>query len=211
MKIAVLSESSADEAAIRILVDGIRQQPAEPVALDRFRARRGWQTVLSILPAVLKHLHYQTDAEALVVVLDSDRSPVHVPDHEKAGGADRKCRLCCLQERAQQTQADLRPVAGRSSIHVAIGLAVPTLEAWYRCGHDPHVTEAVWIQALQTGKYPYDSNRLKQDVYGTDRPSLQLETQRMIEEATRLAQNLIELERWFPNGFGALARVVRGW
>jgi len=105
----------------------------------------------------------------------------------------------------------LRPVPGRTSINVAIGLAVPTLEAWFRCGLDPHVTEAVWVQALQSGKYPYDGKRLKQAVYGTDRPPPALEMQRMTEEASRLVQILDELEKWFPDGFGALARAVRGW
>lgn len=42
-------------------------------------------------------------------------------------------------------------------------------------------------------------------------PPLQLETRRACEEAHRLAQNLSQLEEHFPNGFGALARDVRGW
>ena len=45
----------------------------------------------------------------------------------------------------------------------------------------------------------------------TERPSIQLETQRMTEEARRLAQDLDELERWFPAGFGTFARDVRSW
>jgi hypothetical protein len=73
------------------------------------------------------------------------------------------------------------------------------------------MTEGAWVLALQSGKYPYDNKRLKRAVYGTDRPSIALETKRMTGEAQRLAQNLSELEKWFPNGFGALARDVRSW
>src|SRR5262249_36333124 len=157
------------------------------------------------LPTVLRHLHFQTDAEAFVTVLDSDLSPVHEPVHEQPGAADKKCRLCCLRDKLAVAQSRLRPVPGRAAIKVAAGLAVPSLEAWLRCGHDPQVTEAAWILAMQSKKYPYDTNRLKQAVYGTDRPSLQLETTRMCAESLRLAANLPELEKWFPAGFGALA------
>ena len=90
-------------------------------------------------------------------------------------------------------------------------MAVPSLEAWFRCGVDSQVSEAAWIVALRSGKYPYDVKRLKQAVYGTDRPSIQLETQKMVEHAQRLVSILDQLEKWFPNGFGALANAVRSW
>jgi hypothetical protein len=88
---------------------------------------------------------------------------------------------------------------------------VPSLEAWLRCGRDPGVTEAAWIVALQSRKYPYDVRRLKEAIYGTHRPDLPLETRRMTEEAARLASDLGALETWFPNGFGPFAAEVRAW
>jgi hypothetical protein len=210
MKLAVLSESAADEAAVRMLVDGILGRQTQPVSLFPLQTR-GLSGVFNILPVVLKHLYFRTDAEAFVVVIDSDNSPVHVDSHEQLGGTDGKCRLCRLRQAVVQAQAQLRPMPSRSTIKTALGLAVPAVEACYRCGRDPHVSEAAWIIGLQSGSFPYTKLRLKQDVYGTDRPSLALETRRATEEAQRLTQNLALLENLFPAGFGLLARDVRGW
>ena len=210
MKVAVLSESLADEAAIRILIDGIIGRPTQPADTSQFR-RGGVTRAFGILPTVLKHLHYRMDADALVVVVDSDRTPVHKPEHEDSGGADERCRLCKIRQTVDSALDQLRPVQGRSQIKIAVGIAVPAVEAWYRCGLDPHVTEAAWVERLSSGHSPYTTRSLKEDVYGTSRPSLELETQRATEEAQRLTQDLQLLEQCFPTGFGALARDVRSW
>jgi hypothetical protein len=73
------------------------------------------------------------------------------------------------------------------------------------------VTEAAWIQALQSKIYPYTRVSLKEAVYGVSRPSRVLKTGRGTEEARRLVQDLLCLEQWFPNGFGLLAEGVRNW
>ena len=210
MKVAVLSESPADEAAIRILIDGVLGRPTQSADLPQIRTR-GVSGVFNILPNVLKHLHYRTDIDALVVVVDSDRTPVHKPEHEQEGGADERCRLCKMRQTVDSALAELRPVQGRSRIEVAVGIAVPAVEAWYRCGLDPHVTEAAWIAGFPPGRFPYTTRSLKEDVYETSRPSLDLETRRATEEAQRLVQDLQLLEQCFPTGFGALARDVSGW
>ena len=208
MKVAVLSESPADEVAIRILIDGIIGRKTQPVDMPPIRVR-GVSGVFNILPTVLKHLHYRTDADALVVVVDSDQTPVHRPEHEQADGADEKCRLCKMRQTIDSVLARLRPIQGRPQIKIAVGIAVPAVEAWYRCGLDPHVTEAAWIASLSSGPFPYTTRGLKEVVYGTSRPSLLMETQRAIEEARRLIQNLPLLEQCFPTGFGALAIAAR--
>ena len=210
MKVAVLSESPADEAAIRILIDGIIGRQTQSAEMPPIRAR-GVSGVFGILPTVLKHLHYRTDADALVVVVDSDRTPVHKPEHEQDGGADENCRLCKIRQTVDPVLGQLRPIQGRPQIKIAVGLAVPAIEAWYRCGLDPHVTEAAWIASLPSGHFPYTTRSLKEDVYGTSRLSLELETRCATKEARRLAQNLQLLEQCFPTGFGALTRDVRSW
>ena len=209
MKVAILGESPADEAAIRILVDQILGQPTESVALNL--RTRGWPSVRDVLPPVLRQLHYHSDAEAFVVIADSNSSPVHQPKHDQPGPALETCRLCQLRKVVAECRAHLRPVTGRPPLKTAIGLAVPAIEAWWRCGHDPHVTEATWIQGVQAGREPYSRNALKTAVYGTDRPSLALARSRMVDEARRLAGDLSGLAGAFPTGFGALARDLRGW
>ena len=213
MKVAVLSESPADEAAIRILVEGILGRRTQTPALSSFRTRApGISGVFRSLPTVLRELHYNLqDTEGLIVVVDSYHAPVHSPEHDEPGGADEKCHLCKLRQIADQAMKQLRPIPNRPSLKTAFGIATPAVEAWYQCGRDPHVTEAAWIIGLQSNSFPYTKNGLKQDVYGTDRPSLVLETQRATEEAERLAQDLSTLEQLFPAGFGSLARDVRNW
>lgn len=211
MKVAVLSESAADEAAIRILVDGVLGSETEAIPPPHLRTR-GWPSLLRDLPTVVRHLHYNTDANGFVVVADSDDSPLHDPSHDEPSAASKQCRLCQLRERIDEVRTTLRTVAGRSPLRTAIGLATPCIEAWYRCGVGAHVNEAAWTRELKKGSGFRDKRlRLKREVYGTDRPSLELEIRRATEEAHRLVQDLSQLQRLFPNGFGALARNVRDW
>jgi hypothetical protein len=189
MKVSIFSESSADEAAILTLVKGILGKSLELVPGPRVRSR-GWTAVFGLLPVVLKHLHFQTDAEALVLVIDSDSKPVHLPAHDESGGADENCRLCDLRRAAGHVQGALRQVPNRKTMKIAVGMAVPAIEAWYLCGKDPHVSEAAWITGLQTGKFPYTKQALKRSVYGTDRPSLELEIACAIKESERNATKI---------------------
>ena len=134
MKLAVLSESPADEAAIRILVNAVLGVPAEPVQANRFRYRGGsggWQSALNDLPQVIQGLHFHSDASMLAVVLDSDRSPIHEPEHDQPGKANRDCRLCQLRGLVARVQQPLLPRYDGSRVLVACGLAVPEIEAWY--------------------------------------------------------------------------------
>jgi hypothetical protein len=210
MKIAVLSESPADEAAIRVLVEGVLGRPTQTIAFPPLRTR-GWQGALGALPAVLRYLHYATDADGFVAVVDSDHSPVHQPSHEQSGSEGEACRLCKLRGLVARVQRQLRDRAGRPPIKTAFGLTAPSIEAWFRAGIDPRVSEAAWVLGLQSGSFPYTKLRLKEDVYGSDRLSIAVKTERGIVEARRLALDLNTFEKLFPNGFGALARAIRSW
>lgn len=213
MRIAVLSESLADEAAVVILVAHILGQPVDRVPGPPLRSR-GWPSVWQLVPTVLRALHYRSDAEGLAVVVDSDESPVHRPGEDQATAAANGCRLCQVRRTVDKAQRDLADVPGRSRMKTAIGVTVPAIEAWYRCGLDGTVTETAWIQALQAGhRPPYTKNGLKRAVYGTDRPSRELEERRAVEEADRLvASGLVSrLEIDFPNTFGSMVRDLRSW
>ena len=212
MKVAVFSESSADEAAIRILVEGLLGEKTEFAPLFPIRGR-GCDAVLANLASVLKHLHYRTDTDALVVVIDSDRSPVHQETHATPEGAEERCRLCRMAKTVAEVQGVLRPRQLYVPLKIALGLDVPQIEAWYLAGRDPHVGEAAWMVGLQSGKPPYTSDSLKREMYDTHEPPLALETDRAVREVQRIIDDgkLPLLEQLFPDGFGALARDVRNW
>ena len=207
MKVAVLSESSGDEVGLSIIVGGILEHAVENVPRPPLRSR-GWPSVRGVLPSVIKQLHYHSDAQWLVVVVDSDESPVHRLEHVPADGAERGCRLCQLKRIAERALLEVTDVPGRRPLKLALGVAVPAIEAWYCCGVDGRVTEAAWVTGLDSGHLPYTKNELKKAVYGTDRPSSTLQEERARQEAERLiAQGLLRrLQLDFPNTFGALGR-----
>jgi hypothetical protein len=210
MKVCVLSESTADEEAIFVLLDGIRGAPVERTYSGRLRTR-GWTGVFAAISTIVRKLHFHSDAEALVVVVDSDSKPIHRAAHDETGADTEGCRLCELREIVAHTQAGLRPVPGKQPLKVALGLAVPAIEAWYLCGVNTQVGEIPWVTGVQARKPPFTRKRLKELVYGTDIPSLELETARATEHARRLAQKLDVLRNSFPDGFGPLAREVAAW
>ncbi len=212
MKVAYFAESPADQAAITILTDailGIRTETITHAGLSH----RGWPSVRTVLPAVLKELHYHTDAEGFVLVVDSNGSPPHLPAHEPPKAQERHCRLCQLRRIVDEVQGQVRPRANLPPLKIALGLAVPTIEAWLLCGVDSHVTEAAWINGLmdERGRMPYTKGSLKQQLYGASHPSLQIETEAMKVAAARLSQDLSTIERLFPHGFGAFLKSLRAW
>lgn len=210
MKVAILSESPADEAAVRILLEGLLGLPVEVLTL-RTRAG-GWTSVPTTVPAVLKQLHYHRAAAALVVVVDGDNSDVHTADHERADRSPTNCRLCQLQSIIDETRKQLKPIPGHGPVEAAVAVAVPSIEAWYLCGLQPECSEAGWLVARQSGKSaPNESRRLKQIVYGTDRPGIQIQTAVAVRHAERLRSNLGLLDQWFPNTYGRFAATVRSW
>ncbi len=75
MKVAVLSESEADEAALRIPVEGLLGGSTEAVGQFRLR-HRGVDAVRRQVHPVLSYLYYHTEARGLVVVVDSDQTPI---------------------------------------------------------------------------------------------------------------------------------------
>jgi hypothetical protein len=209
MKLAVLSESPADEAALLVLAEAVLGSPFTTVGIS-LRAR-GWPSVEQILPAVLRHLHFNTDTDGLIVVVDSDDSPVHTIEHEAPGYYHPYCRICRLRAVFRRVLKNLPPAHGRERVLRAVGVAVPAVEAWYLCGRDTSVTEEAWIKGQLDGRPPYSRRELKWRVYGTERPTLAHETKRAVQEVLRHRGDMRRLENDFPQGFGSLARDLRSW
>jgi len=208
MKIALLSESPADEAVLRVLVEAVLGAPPKFVS-PGLRAR-GWPNVAQVLPAVIRHLHFNTDTDALVVSCDSDDSVVHTAAHNAPGYFHPHCRMCQLRGVFHRTAKKFPPAHGRPRVLRGVGVAVPALEAWLLCGKDAGVTEAAWTAGQERGRAPYSRAELKWRVYGTDRPSLPHEIRCAHHELERIRRDPRRLEYDFP-GFALLAADVREW
>lgn len=209
MKVAILSEFPADEAAVQILAAAVLDQPVELVE-PHFRRAWGFPAALNILATALKWLHYQRPAEALIVVVDSNDSPLHEGPFDEPCPNAAKCRLCKARALLAETRHGLKDVP-YEPIKTAVGLAVPAIEAWYLCGKDTNVSENAWVQAMREHRRPYTRRVLKERVYGTSRPNRALETRCATDEMTRVVQDLGRLERQFPVGFGSLLHDLRQW
>lgn len=210
MRVAYFAESPADQAALTILTEAILGKTTESVSHTGLR-HRGWAAVKNVLSPVLRELHYNTDAEGFVFIVDSNSSPPHLPEHELADSREPKCRLCQLQSIADEVLQRIRPRQNFPPLKIAFGLAVPTIEAWFLCGINPHVTEAAWINGLKEGRLPFTTKSLKRELYGTSHPSLAIEIEAMKKAATRLASDLSIGENFFPNGLGTLLQSLRSW
>jgi hypothetical protein len=202
MNVAILCESDADAAALRVLTEAILEMPIAPVTIPRRHS--GWPAVRNLLTAIMKGA-YWSEADALVVVADSDESPVHSDAHLQT--REPKCRFCYLREEPDACIGTLSRRASGRPFQVVIGLAVPCLEAWLLADRNPHVSETAWITGVAARKPPYTRQALKTELYGTDRPSLALETTKMQEAAQRVV--IQQLEVRFPNGFAPFAQALR--
>ena len=207
MTVAVLSESSADEAALRVLLSALIGDAAPDEQMLQLRTR-GWPSVLKTLPTVIKHLHYRTTIDALLVVSDSDDSTPHGAHGEDA---TRDCRLCLMGITIAHELGSLTDVPGREKLKTAVGLSMPAIEAWYLCGVDATVTEAAWINGRQSGHIPYTRLQLKTRVYGTPIPQLSQQREIAVSHAMRLSTGLTLLDTWFPYGCGVMLDAVRSW
>lgn len=210
MNLAVFSESPIDEAVVRILIDGILGRTTSPVELFTFRAR-GWPSILSNIGPVLRHLHYRTVAESLVVVADSNNHEVHAAQHQHA--PHESCRHCWLEREAANTIRNLPKVQPWQPVHVAVAVPCPSIEAWLLIREDRSCTEAGWVQRrAEEANSVQEIRRLKQQLYGTEAPHA-VEGMMAIacERAKSLLPHLDQLGRAFPNSFGNLAANIRGW
>jgi hypothetical protein len=121
MKLAVLGESPADEAATRIICAEILGVQSLESWVPQLRTRV-WPVVRDVLPNIIRHLHYQTDVDGLIVVADSDNSEPHELAHIATPSPD--CRQCSLLHAATLTVDHLTPIPRRAALRTAVGVAI---------------------------------------------------------------------------------------
>ncbi len=205
MRVGILSESPADEAALEVLVEAVVARPIQRVGNLRLSGR-GYRPIVSSVKQVIRYYTFAERVDALVVVLDSDDTVPHGSALDAVESKpSRQCRLCRLHGDLEAERSRLE-----SPVRLCLGVAMPAIEAWYLCGEDAHVTEAAWVAGYAPpARRPFDRNGLKRRVYGTERPGIGLATDVAVRHARRLALDLTALETCFPSGFGTLARALR--
>jgi hypothetical protein len=161
---------------------------------------------------VVKHLHYRTDADGLVFIVDGNSSPIHVSDDDHRGANKSKCRYCEVSTAVDSIVRTLRHRPDRTTLKIAAAIASPSIEAWLLCGQDPHCTESAWARDLQEGIQSRPRIlALKKRLYGTDRPALNRIEERARRAAFDCVGDIAAVEKAFPSGFGALTRELRSW
>jgi hypothetical protein len=210
MKIAILGESSADEEAVTILVTAILGAPIERPATASLRAR-GCTQLITGLPRVITALHFNSDAFGLVLVIESNGKSIHTSDHDAPGKENFDCRFCNARSAAQRTLASLPLRSGLQPLRIAIGLAVPTIEAWLLSRNEAGMTEANWRKSRQEKREPFSRAKLKEMLYGTKSPGIQLETEKICAHMTEIVTDLERFRTAFPGGFGPLYDEIRQW
>ncbi len=209
MKIGYYCESPADRAALRIFTEGILGEVPKPIY--EAPEARSVPSFSNALDVVIRGVHFNSDAEGLVMVVDCDDTEMHSTSHDADPRGAEDCRFCRIRNIVAHTRNRLRPRNMMPPLKVAIGLTVPAIEAWYLVGKNHQVGEAAWKVGLDAGRQPFSKQQLKQLVYGTGRPSLELATQCAVTEARRIIQNLSAIETAFPIGFGLMAQEIRSW
>ncbi len=207
MKLAVPSESETDEAIVRILVDAILARPTEAVDPKSLRRRAGFSPISAVLPGILLELHFNSDADGLAVVFDSNSDPVREPEHEASTGRAPNCRLCRLRKRVGEILDSLPSVPGRATLRIAVGQASPAIEAWLLCDQRQNCSESALKPIL--GKPPRVME-LKRELKAYF-PSGRQGHEPRLEAARRAAGDLELLRKDFPGGFGSFERQVRSW
>ena len=202
MRVAILSESAADEAALRILVDAVLGVKTTPVQNLPLRAR-GYHAVRDALEAIIKFVHFRTNADGLVVVVDSN--------HTSLATSTGPNRLREFRELIGKVQPGLRSRSGQPALRIAVGIASPAIEAWLLCRRDGQISEAAWELGIKNRQEPYSKLVLKQRVVGSQYWSGDMRLQKMTEAVTEVAADISELEKRFPLGFGSLAQYLRSW
>ena len=112
MKIGFFSESPADQAALAVFTEGILGEPPEPI-LNMDLQAHGATSVLSALDGVVRGVHYNSDAEGLVVVVDCDDTELHDLTHDAPGGGEH-CRLCQIRKIIAQARKRVSATTSRT-------------------------------------------------------------------------------------------------
>ncbi len=212
MKLCVIGESLHDEVILRAVAEAVLSEPIDLVPSLVTRPG-GFDAVRKLLPAIVRSVYYrQLDVQGLIVVVDSDFSWLTAEEvPPESASNQRRPRLPVIHRTLQRALGQLNPVEHRPPLKVAIGLAVPAIEAWLCAADHPQVSEQTWRNGLRAGRCSYTPPGLKTWAYGHDRPSRLEREQAANQFAATVAGGITNLQNRFPLGFGNLIQELERW
>lgn len=171
LRVAVLAESGTDDAVAYEIVAHVRRVVVEPVAVPSIRTR-GWPAVLRQLPTVVRTVYYQSDADALVILADTDATVPHDPATHTPEFPHPDCRWCALHTALARALAGVGPRPVQGPLRTAVGAPAPAVEAWLLAGDPVHASEAAWLQRGASAAAASEAykRQLKQAAYGPGPP-----------------------------------------
>ncbi len=208
MKIGYYRESPADSSSHGNLRGGnSRRRGATDSTLDL--EAHSVPGFFSALNSVFRGVHYNSDADGLVIVVDADHTELHDPSHDTNTAKD--CRYCQASNIIQRARTQLQPRIGRPELKVAIGVTLPSIRSWVIVWQIDEVGEAAWKTSLASGKRLFTSQNLKKWCTARIAPRSNWRRNVRSRETLRIRENLKSIEDAFPIGFGLLAQEIRSW
>ena len=107
MKIGFYCESPVDRAALAVFTEGILGSAPEPINIDL--EAHSVPGFFKTLGGVFRGVHYTSDAEGLVVVVDADNTEMHDPAHDTLPRVAERCRLCEVRTIIARAKNELKP------------------------------------------------------------------------------------------------------
>lgn len=195
MRVVILSESANDERIVAALLNSVKRDFFEVVD-HHLRVRQGYESLRNLVQIAVQHCFVRPDVDSLVLVLDSNHTPIST----EADGS----RLRDIRERAERRLARLRTHSDENQLRICTGLAAPALEAWLLCPHRKDISEAAWIRGLSDGKDPYTKRQLKEWI-DADKSLGKTPLERRLALINHPQFDIDRLRRDFPIGFGLFA------
>src|SRR5207247_7163467 len=110
LMVGFFCESLAVQSAMAVFTEGILGTPSEPINMDL--EAHSVPGFFSALDGVFRGVHYNSDAEGLIVVVDCDDTELHDPAHDKAEGGGDDCRLCQARKIIARARRQLKARRG---------------------------------------------------------------------------------------------------
>lgn len=107
--------------------------------------------------------------------------------------------------------SDVPAVYSRSPLKVAVGVAVPAIEAWYLVGRHPAASEAAWMSRPSDLRHHDRKREFKLAAYRIASADSAAGVERATNTAGEAAKRVSDLIRLFPGGFAPFAGAVQGW